>query len=163
MSSRIPDLWSDQISSDVLTPLVILRAQIPGLQRRTKGVVESEINSVIKAKSVIHNFDLMAPALGTRERILIVTHDRDRVYPVTLEAAYFARKHGSVEMTAMYEEEFISLVAEVLSSPDVLSAIQSLVARSNEISSSALSDDEADSTTGAAEELSPLPQSKMEG
>src|SRR5947208_3134679 len=124
MSSRIRDLWSDAISPDVLTPLAILRAQVPGLERRTKGLIEAEVNTVVADKKTTHNFDLVAPALDQyRERILIVTHERERVYPATLEAAYFARKNGRSQVTAMYEEDFISLIGEVLTSPDVISSI----------------------------------------
>jgi hypothetical protein len=142
MPSRIPDLWPDDISTEVLTPLAILRAQVPGLERRTKGLLEVDLNSVEKEKEVVHNFDLVAPALDRfRERILVVTHERNRVYPATLEAAVFLRKSrpenflgSSLAERAMSQDDFIRLMKEVIRSPEVRSSIESLIARSNELS-----------------------------
>ena len=136
MPSKIPDLWPDDISTDVLTPLAIMRAQSPGLSRRTKGLLEADINSVEKDKEVVHNFDLTAPALSNfRERILFVTHERNRVYPAKIEAACFMRKQGpSTVCRAMSQDEFLTLISEVIRSPDVRSTIESLIAQSNELS-----------------------------
>jgi hypothetical protein len=140
MPSKIPDLWPDDISTDVLTPLAIMRAQVPGLERRTNGLLEVDLNSVEKEKKVVHNFDLVAPALERfRERVLTVTHERDRVYPAILQAACFSRRGLStfagtgLDATAMSQEEFISLMREVIRSSEVRSSIESLIARSNEI------------------------------
>jgi hypothetical protein len=131
MPAKIPDLWSDDISVDVLTPLAILRAQVQGLERRTQGVLEVQISSVPKGNDMEHWFDLVAPALGFRERILNATHAWDRVYPVKVEAACFAAK-GKLTQTALSQEEFVDLIREVLRSGEVRSSIQSLIARSNE-------------------------------
>jgi hypothetical protein len=133
MQSRIPDLWPDDISTDVLTPLAIMRAQVPGLERRTKGLLEVDINSVEKEKVVVHNFDLVAPALDrVRERILVVSHERNRVYPATLEAAVFFRNNRIDNRRAMSQEDFLKLLSEVIRSSEVRSSIESLLARSNE-------------------------------
>jgi hypothetical protein len=137
MPSNIPDLWTDDITVDIVTPLAILRAQSQGLERRTKGLLEAEINSQEKENEIVHWLDLVAPALGFRERILTATHVRNRVYPVTLEARCFAKnpKQFTVEETrraAVSQQEFIELLAQVLRSGDVRSSIQSLLARSND-------------------------------
>ena len=128
MPSKIPDLWSDDITVDVLTPLAILRAQVQGLERRTKGLLEVEINSQEKDREVEHWFDLVAPALGFRERILQVIHGKFMVYPVRLFAEGLDQGSG----TAMSQEEFVNLLRKVLRSGQVRASIQSLIARSNE-------------------------------
>ncbi len=129
MDSRIPDLWGDEITPNVLTPLVILRAQIPGLERRSGGVLEAEVITIPKDEEVTHHFDLTARAFyGFRERILSVTHDRNHVYPVKVMAATLGPNEK-----ADSQKGFIDLVGKVLKSPQVLSAIQSLIARSNEV------------------------------
>ncbi len=96
MPSKIPDLWPDDISTDVLTPLAIMRAQKPGLEHRTKGLVEVDLNSVEKQNDIVHNFDLIVPTLdAVRQRILVVTHKRDAVYPAEMEAACFPQVNVS--------------------------------------------------------------------
>jgi len=142
MPSKIPDLWPNDISTDVLTPLAIMRSQVPGLERRTKGLLEADISSVEKEKEIVHNFDLVAPAVDrVRERILVVTHERNRVYPAKMEAAVFGRNspgsdyYGtSFTARAMSQEDFLKLLSEVIRSPEVRSSIESLIARSNEVS-----------------------------
>lgn len=131
MPSTIPDFWPNDISPLVLTPLAIMRAQVPGLERRTQGLLEAEVGSVEREKDVVHNFDLIAPALDSfRERILVVTHDRTRVYPAALEAACFT---PVLKKWAMSQAQFLDLIKEVIQSTAVRSSIESLIARSNEV------------------------------
>ena len=93
MATSIPILWSDDIKVDVLTPLVILRAQQEPLRRMTQGILEAEITNVISEKLIRHNLDLVAPALGNyRRRVVTVTHFADQVYPVRVDAATRKRR-----------------------------------------------------------------------
>lgn len=142
MSAAIPDLWSDDIRVDVLTPLAILKTQEGILAKKTHGILEAQVTTNYTQKLVQHDLDLIAPALGYyRERILSATHGQDRVYPVTITAESFRppRKFvGSLgelapnQKIAETEEAFISLVRDVLQSGEVRGLIQSLIARSNE-------------------------------
>jgi len=150
MIDSIPDLWSDDIQVKVLTPLAILRTQASLLRRKTQGIVEAVVDTRTSAESVSYHFDLIAPAAnGYRERILTATHTPKRVYPVTVTAECFAaKKNGQLpllrapggpppnERTAVTQEAFIGLVKEVLQSPEVRGAIESLIAQSNEAASS---------------------------
>ena len=65
MSTTIPDLWSDDIQVDVLTPLVILRAQESRLGRKTQGILEARVTTVATEAWIQHQLDLIAPALST--------------------------------------------------------------------------------------------------
>ena len=159
MPPKIPDLWSDDISVDVLTPLAILRAQErrPGAGEQ-KGLLEAEINSQERENEVVHWLDLVAPALGYRERILTATHHKNRVYPVTLEAICFAKNPNQFTIpetrrSAISQQEFIGLLTEVLRSGDVRSSIQSLLARSNDAKDSSASPGSA----AVAETVPPAP------
>jgi hypothetical protein len=147
--ATIPDLWSDDIKVDVVTPLAILRAQVGSIQRKTKGLLQAEVTTTTSdAGWVRHHLDLIAPVLdGYRHRLLAATHEKDLVYPVKVEAECF-RPEPAVDIaqvlstvtkfrkdgrpTAQTEQEFIELVSQVLHSGEVRSIIQSLIARSNE-------------------------------
>ncbi len=146
MTPTIPDLWSDDIRVDVLTPLAILRAQETFLRPRTKGILQATVSTAMAEDLVQHQFDLTAAVLGYSERVLTATHHRLRPYPVKVVAPCFASpskniveflvqgpvRPGSDMREAATQEEFVGLVREVLRSADVRSLIQSLIARSNE-------------------------------
>jgi hypothetical protein len=150
MTIAIPDLWSDDIKVDVVTPLAILRAQTGPISRKTKGILEAEVTTISsEAGRVRHQLDLIASVLdGYRHRLLAATHERDLVYPVTVEAECFKPAPTSGDIgealesvtvpepdwrpRAYTEQEFIDLVSKALRSGEVRSIIQSLIARSNE-------------------------------
>src|SRR5439155_23788332 len=92
MPDTIPDLWSDDITVNVVTPLVILRKQAQLLTQKTKGVLEAHVHTIGgDAGLTRHEFDIYAPALGYRERLFTATH-WEQVYPVVLEAECFRPK-----------------------------------------------------------------------
>jgi hypothetical protein len=154
MAATIPNLWSDDIKVDILTPLVILRSQAGLLGQMTRGLLEAEVSTVTSDTGVVqHHLDLIAPALRYRHRVLAVKHSRELVYPVAVEAECFQPKPKSWTTgeipapskpssfpvdpedgrpKANTEQEFIDLVSKVLHSSEVRSIIQSLIARSNE-------------------------------
>ena len=39
------DLWPDQISVDVVSPLALLRIQATALKRKTKGILDARVDS----------------------------------------------------------------------------------------------------------------------
>jgi hypothetical protein len=174
MSIAIPDLWSDDIKVDVVTPLAILRAQTGPIRRKTKGILEAEVSTITsEAGRVRHQLDLIAPVLdGYRHRLLAATHEKDLVYPVTVEAECFKPAPtfgGSGEVLssitlpkpdwrprAYTEQEFIDLVSKVLHSGEVRSLLQSLIARSNErIDNAQIPPQEREPEEGDAEEGQP--------
>src|ERR1019366_2314383 len=76
------DFWSDDIKVGVLTPLMILRAQEPSLRKKTKGILQAKVETVVTETRTIHNLNLIAPALGNyKEKILSVAHKPDFAYP----------------------------------------------------------------------------------
>ncbi|HZV07208.1 MAG TPA: hypothetical protein VE999_19150 [Gemmataceae bacterium] len=92
MNTTIPDCWPD-IKVDVLPPLAILKAQEGLLARRMQGMLEAKVTTIEAGNLVQHQLDLIAPSLNFyRERLLTATHDRLRLYPVTVAAECFAEK-----------------------------------------------------------------------
>ena len=146
--TKIPDLGSQAIGVDVLTPTAILNAQAGLLQRKTQGIVIAELESSVDSKGVVTlNFDLVAPSIyNFRTRVLAVRHKADYVYPAVVSTGAFSGKSftiyfgdlawGGVEdqhcKMAQTDNEFISLLQEALQSGFILSIVQSLIARSNE-------------------------------
>jgi len=145
MAETIPNLWSEDISNDVLPPLAILHAQAELLAQITKGLVEAEVvteyDSTVEDTSiqnVQHHVELTAPALNAaRYRILTVYHKRELVYPASVEAECFEPSdYDDYESfswpEALREEDFLKIMKTTLRSKKVTSLIHSLIARSNE-------------------------------
>ncbi len=145
MAETIPNLWSEDISNDVLPPLAILHAQAGLLSEITKGLVEAEViteyDSTVEdgsIQNVQHHVELTAPALNAaRYRILTVYHKRELVYPASVEAECFEPSdYDDYESfswpEALREEDFLKIMKTTLRSKKVTSLIHSLIARSNE-------------------------------
>lgn len=142
MTTTIPSLWPDQIKVDILPPLVVLKAQAAALGRLTQGIVDAQVTSVKHPTRVEHRLDLVVPALDDiRHRILTISHSPDRLYPVTLDADCYRLdpddpRSGDEDFdarpVAATYDQFIDRLREVFQSPEVMSAVQSLIARSNE-------------------------------
>lgn len=144
MADSIPNLWSDDISINSLTPLAILRSQAGMLGRLTKGLVEAEVvtetatNDDQKVTIVQHHLDLIAPALGeARYRIVSARHREGMVYPVRVIAEVFNSPmrrmiHQGPWPEAASEDDFIGWLEEALRSSSVKLILHSLIARSNE-------------------------------
>ena len=86
MAAQIPDLWSNDIKVDVLSPLAILKTQSELLGTKTKGLLLARVRSVtLKTKDdgthESHKFELFAPAINYSEKVLTVQHKEGRVYP----------------------------------------------------------------------------------
>lgn len=161
MTLPIPDLWSDDIRVDVLTPVVILRSQAQLLGQKTQGILNAEITTTSQEKWRQHQLDIIAPLLnGYRATLLTAKHERLMVYPVLVRAKCFIPREEvqalfpqSITMStimkglmtnepppdqreASTQDAFIELVRQVLQSDDVRAMIQSLIARSNEANNS---------------------------
>jgi hypothetical protein len=143
MPDTIPNLWSPDINVNTLTPSAVLRAQAGMLGKMTKGILTAQVTALERDNDRIeHTLDLRAPALENyRYRVLTAYHRKNLVYPVTVSAEcfeqggskeYYDHNEGWVSPEASGETEFIELVGSVLRSPEVVSVIHSLIARSNE-------------------------------
>ncbi len=148
MSATIPDLWSDDIEVNLVSPVAILRAQTGFLERKTQGVLRAEVTSTTSDNREIHSLDLIAPALnGYRKSILSAAHAKDMIYPVTVRseglippdrglgdalARLAMGSSGPDRKSVSSQTELIEVVREILQSGYVRSLIHSLIARSNE-------------------------------
>jgi len=131
MPGQIPNLWPDDIETEVVSPVVILRTQAIALSSVTKGVLEARVTTVEGEESMAHDLDIVAPALGYEHRILTVAHGKELVYPATLMA--MTSPGEAFRGECFSEHDLIVGLREVLSSPGVKSVIHSLIARSNEL------------------------------
>src|SRR5437867_1338068 len=92
MAAQIPNLWSEDVRVDILSPLAILRTQASLMGELTKGILEAEIESNVDHEHAyqIHSLFLVAPALEHyRHLILRARHRLDLVYPVMVFAECF--------------------------------------------------------------------------
>jgi len=126
MAGTIPSLWPDDIKTDVLTPLAILRTQANALRQATRGLLEARVNSLTEDDREVHQLDIVAPALDYEHRILTVSHNKDLVYP-----AHVVLKGLPIAEVAN-DDQLMEKLREYLATIPVRSVISSLIARSNE-------------------------------
>jgi hypothetical protein len=149
MASAVQSLWPPEIKPDILSPKLILRTQANALSAQTKGVLVGELSEgKTTPDRIVLNLDMVAPAIKYRHRVLTATYSLHRLYPVLVDADVFRHKGLTAiamssalsdalagkkpEGRADSDEELVTLVAKVLSSPEVVSMAQSLIALANE-------------------------------
>jgi hypothetical protein len=146
----------------VLSPLAVLRLVEPSLQERTKGVLSTQVTSTAANDMIEHHLDLVAVRLGYRVTLLAARHGTDLVYPAVVKSRAFAppqarqniggmldalsgnalsrvvqamatlNELAEDEREATSQDEFTTLVQQVLASAYVRSLIHSLIAKSND-------------------------------
>jgi hypothetical protein len=153
------DLWPPDIVVDVLSPQMILNEQAEALAKRTQGILRGEVLPGVAETFAQLNFDIVAPAVGLRQRLLSARYSYERPYPVVLIADPFVRHLGIARESADYAEpkqwklssEREESQARLASTPndvrDLLkllfhaattkAALLSLIARSNEVTGTA--------------------------
>jgi hypothetical protein len=137
MSSQIPNLWPSEVRVDVPTPKAILLVQAWELEKQTQGVLKAEVDEQ-QGENITLVFDVLAPALGgLREPLFRAFFKAGRVYPVSVLAPCFANEgeghaRKAKARTASSPEQLLEALAEVFKSPEAVSTLLSLIARSNE-------------------------------
>lgn len=144
--SSVRSLWPAAIKPDILSPRQILAAQANALTELTNGVLVGELSESKKADEIMFTLDMFAPAIKYRHRVLTAKHSPTLLYPVLLDADVFRSNRirpasmdpgfwlgeKKPESRADSDEELVKLVEKVLTSPEVVSRAQSLIAMSNE-------------------------------
>jgi hypothetical protein len=153
MATTVRSLWSDQIRPNILSPWTILKSQADALTKQTNGVLVGQLSERGGDNNAcLLALDITVPGLGDyRQRVLVATYDRDRFYPVTLDAEIFrpagvqhfiqaigglpALSEGKAKPAnrADTDTELTNLVEKVLTSAEVVSLAQSLIARVHEV------------------------------
>lgn len=136
MASAIPDLWPEDVATDVVTPLVIMRHQAGLLRLRTKNILEADVmSSESGTESIVHDFQIVVPALNRyRVSLFSVEHGRLMPYPVTVRAdgvfshpsLSFINRSDTADATT--QSQFTELLKQVFESPSVRSVIHSMIA-----------------------------------
>jgi hypothetical protein len=148
MADEIPNLWGDDIDLSVLTPLMILNAQVANLNQRTQGIIRGELAASQTQEVVTLDFDIVAvSAYNVRKRILRVRYKADQVYPALLASVgvgelegripaaadlSFGDLHGTYQTMAPTQAEFIEYLGGVLKSTFVRQLMESVIGMSNE-------------------------------
>ena len=125
MTTTIKDLWPADFALEERTPPVtILRQQAVLIGRKTKNLVEGDVETSTTAANVfVHTFYLMAPVLDDfRYPVLTAVHDIG-LYPVTVEA-------DGKETLCANEDAFYTALQLVFTSEKTHKVITALLAQS---------------------------------
>lgn len=152
MTDTRESLWSDEISVDVVPPSTLLKEQAHYLESKTKGLLKGEVVTLEgdASPTVQHTLDIVAPLLNDyRYRLLVVKHDKDMIYPVTIynrsknsrEALVGYLVENVIPKTSLEEvseqaifpantqAEFLGALKTIFNSPTTRSILESLLAR----------------------------------
>jgi hypothetical protein len=155
------DFWGEGLDVTVLTPAVLLHEQGEVLTKKTQGVLRADPSAEIGGGFFTLYFDVVSPAVGRRVRLMQVKHREDAPYPslLTAEALEVPELNLGIGTTlvvgssqiafagawgvtvaqarrsrvARDQQEFLSMLQEVLGSPATRGNLQSLLALTNEL------------------------------
>ena len=120
----IKNMWGNIADiSKIRTPHEILLEQGSFLSEMTKGALELKIER--KQSSVVFSYDIYIslPAMKYKERLLRMSHDI-KLYPAIMHDM------ESNQVESKTQEEFEENLGAILSSPETMSLISSLMAQS---------------------------------
>jgi hypothetical protein len=134
---RGDDLWPEDIAAaeGELPPITILKQQASLLGRRTRNLVEAEVETTGSTDFpgyLRHILFLVAPALNFyRHSLLEVEHDATHLYPATINASRSGngpskRRH----IRAKNSDEFKEALKEIFADDETKKTIGSLLAQS---------------------------------
>ena len=155
MSTQIEDLWPEKINTKIKTiaPVTILRQQASLLGKKTKNLVEGQVETktvkdASQEKQLEHSFYLVAPALDFYKYPLFrVQHGIMNWYPLkifvdVIDSKNFKEKKRDVQdmkrrirlralaLGIETEEEYLRKLKEIFASEETQKAIESLIAQS---------------------------------
>jgi hypothetical protein len=134
-TESIPDLWPELHIPSEFPPVVILRHQGHKLGERTGNTLYGQVRShEVERNYFRHEFELVAPFLGFRRRILSLSHPL-AYYPATIELL------GSQDdvlqtQSVVSADELVSTLRTMLQHPTVVNLVQSLIVQSRDLEES---------------------------
>jgi hypothetical protein len=141
IKTRGDDLWPEDITAaeGELPPITILKQQASLLGRRTRNVVEAEVETVAMDYPgyLRHTLFLVAPALNFyRHPLLEVEHDATQLYPASIRASRSGNGPSKRRRTsAKNSDEFKMALKEIFADDETKRTIGSLLAQSGAASS----------------------------
>ncbi|MGV3723021.1 MAG: hypothetical protein ACO1SX_19145 [Actinomycetota bacterium] len=129
--STIPILWPE-LKVDAVTPAAVLRVQATSLEKLTRGILLGRVVGGEAGDQAYLHLDVVAPSLDTTVRMVTITHKLGFPYPAVVKwlemsSATFNDTHASSDT------QLERILEAALSSSGVMSAIHSLLARSNDV------------------------------
>jgi hypothetical protein len=124
MDTPKTDYWPDDLgSSDIVTPVTILREQAAALGKKTHNIVEARVRSEGGA-DFVHYLELVVPAMNSYRYLLAQV-----IHPVELYPLRFLYYPTGVDAQAGDEAEFRKHLRESLSNDKTRQLINVLLAQ----------------------------------
>ena len=129
------DLWGDIVTEPVRTPLTILKEQGALLERKTNGVLTTEVRSSSgqQSNSIRHSFMIKASSLNYAYMLFSLEYNLASPFPVNFiefEPVGTGAFTKSNEKVAKNEGEFLELLKKIFQSPDTQRIIATLLTQS---------------------------------
>ncbi len=125
--AEIPDLWGQGIKVDQVSPLAILKTQAELLSIKTKGLLIGRTGSLVvgekeNAREEVHQFEIYSPVLNFTEHLFEIRHKERRPYPVTITLP--ERVAWPVELMPPSQDAFPQAIASPFKSPSTVLATE---------------------------------------
>ena len=125
------DFWPEIETRDIVTPASILREQAGLLGPKTMNLVTAEVIAERQERTFAYRLFLVAPALANYTYLVLRMEHDIRMYPAIVTDYIHESKREVAD-----QDEYVGLLAAILSSAEVKTVVESLIAQS-----AALADD----------------------
>jgi hypothetical protein len=157
--TEIVDLWPDTIKVEkMITPVTILRQQASLLGRKTKNIIQGEVEKGtgdFSSDSFAYTFYIVTPALNNyRYRLLSISYgvylypvaikieDKEILEEISSKFIAILTKSGILGITANSEPEFLNILRAIFNSAKVMRVISVLLSQSDPSYDPSLKDEE---------------------
>ena len=124
------NLWPDFAIETTKSPKAILKEQAGYLMEKTNNVLSADVETSSFRGDMIHKFYVVAPAMNNyRYEIFTAKHKIISYYPVTISWES-DEPLWQAEADAEGEQEFIDLLRNTFSKPEITRVISSLLSQS---------------------------------
>jgi hypothetical protein len=130
IDSEIEDLWPDLSATAIVTPASILKTQAAALTRKSKGLIEAQVETAASGLNIAHKLVLIVPALDDyRYPLLQIFHAVTPLYPVYVNEGPI-EDVGDVHPRQLSDEgSFREWLRETLASNRTKDILESLLAQ----------------------------------
>ncbi|HNU06446.1 MAG TPA: hypothetical protein PKO33_01690 [Pyrinomonadaceae bacterium] len=123
------DLWGNiAVDTELKLPVAILKTQASLLEQKTSGILAARVDAFKPTgkEAVGYAFSIVAPELSNYVfKVLTISHPTVLLYPVRV-----VDQTSKADTSCKTEDEFISVVRQILSSEVVHKAILALLTQS---------------------------------
>ncbi|HLK19542.1 MAG TPA: hypothetical protein VKT81_11310 [Bryobacteraceae bacterium] len=121
MAEQALDLWPKIETTNVRTPLTVLKRQAALLGQHTENLLEARVITLPASEGFQHSFLIVVPTIGYQIELFRIAHDLN-LYPVKVDSATVGPTKP-----LQSEDELVEWLKMVLNSPETKRILNTLM------------------------------------